>query len=266
MIDTHTHTMFSADSNEIPEKLIESAIEKGLKYLAVTDHVDRDYLFGEIRKTEQIDMSLYFPKMLELKEKYCDKINFAIGAEFGYTKAAEYLYRDIAENYDLDIIINSVHTVNGRDAYFPDFFDGKEKASAYLSYLLAIRESLDVNYQFDVISHIGYITRNAPYPDKALKYDDFKDIIDDILKTIITKGKALEVNTRSISHNAPFMPSREIIERYRELKGELLTFASDAHKADQAGANYDKVAVFLKSLGYKYLTGFIKHRPVMYEI
>jgi histidinol-phosphatase (PHP family) len=62
------------------------------------------------------------------------------------------------------------------------------------------------------------------------------------------------------------MPSKEILIRYRELKGELISFASDAHKAEQVAGGYDKVAEFLKSLGYKYVTGFVKHKAVMYEI
>lgn len=266
MIDTHTHTMYSADSQEIPERLIEAAINKGIKYLAITDHVDRDYLFSD-RQTRQIVMEDYIPHIKCLKEKYQDRIYLAIGAEFGYAEPANNMYLDIHRLYpELDIIINSVHTVNGKDAYFVEFFRDIDKVSAYSSYLEAIKRSLDVPYQYDVVSHLGYITRNAPYPDKAMYYDEYRDRLDEILKTIVAKGKALEVNTRSLSHNSPFMPSLEIINRYKELGGVYLTFGSDAHQCHQVGNGYDKVKEYLKSIGYKYITSYIKHKPMMNEL
>lgn len=266
MIDTHTHTKFSADSLEEPRKLIEKAISLGIKYLAITDHVDRDYLFGDIRPVEQINMHEYYPAIKVLSEEYADDITILIGAEFGYAKSANHLYQEIAKNFNLDIIINSVHTIDGKDAYFPEFFIDKEKKDAYISYLAAIKESIDVDYQYDVIAHIGYITRNAPYPDKALYYNEYKETIDEILQLIIKKGKALEINSRSISHNTPFMPCKEIITRYKELGGELITFGSDAHKYYQVGKGYWDVVQFLKSLGYNHLTYFIKHKPYAYTI
>lgn len=267
MIDTHTHTAFSADSTESPDKLILSAIDKGIKYLAITDHVDRDYLYGNIRQTRQIVMEEYYPAIIELKEKYKGRIIIGVGAEFGYTKQAIPLYKEITVKYpDLDIIINSVHTIKGDDAYFPEFFTNIDKVSAYKLYLEAILESLSVNYDFDIISHLGYITRNAPYPDKALYYDEFRELIDQILITIISKHKALEINTRSASHNSPFMPSKEIIIRYKELGGELISFGSDAHKAVDVGNGYKTVKDFLTSLGYRYITSFIKHKPIMNEL
>jgi histidinol-phosphatase (PHP family) len=205
--------------------------------------------------------------MLILKERYKDKITLAIGAEFGYSPEASDMYSDINAKYpNLDIVINSVHTVNCRDAYFPDFFDGLSKESAYLSYLDAVKNSIDAPYDYNVIAHIGYVTRNAPYLDKAMKYNDYKDIIDEILLNIINKNKALEVNSRSVSHDSPFMPSKEILVRYKELKGEMVTFASDAHIAADAGKGYKDVTDFLTKIGYKHLTAFVQRKPVFYDI
>lgn len=264
MIDTHTHTRFSDDSNELPERLIETAISKGITYLAITDHVDRDYLFGDIRQTSQIDMAEYFPYIKKLQDKYSKDITLGIGAEFGYTKLAIPLYQKIDDDYSLDITINSIHTIQGKDAYFPEFFKDYTKEKAYSLYLDAVLESINVPYQYDVIAHIGYITRNAPYKNKALYYNEYKDIIDTILSSIISKNKALEINTRSVTHNTEFMPCREIVERYKELGGELITFASDAHIHNQVGNKYDLVRDFLLSLGYKYICSYIKHKPKMH--
>lgn len=267
MIDTHTHTNFSGDSRELPENMIKAAIDKGLKYLAITDHVDRDYLFGEIRQTKQVDMAQYVPAIAELKEKYKNIITIGIGAEFGYTAKANRLYQEICNQHpNMDIIINSVHTIKGRDAYFPEFFDNIYKETAYMQYLEAVLESIKVNYTYDVISHLGYVTRNAPYADKAMHYKDYRDIIDTILKEIISRGKALEINTRSLSHNSQFMPCTEIVERFIELKGEYLTFASDAHTAEQVHNKFNLVRDYLLSHNFNYITAFIAHEPVLFKL
>jgi histidinol-phosphatase (PHP family) len=267
MIDTHTHTRFSPDSREDPEKLIETAIAKGAEYLALTDHFDRDYLFGELNKSYQLDMGEYYQALVKLREKYSDMITLALGAEFGYCPEAEPIYKDICARYKgLDMIVNSVHTLIGKDAYFPDFFNGMDKNYAYTLYLDTILKSLDAPYPFCSIGHIGYVTRNAPYSDKAMRYSDYTDKIDTILNKIINKNVALEINTRSLSHDSPFMPSRGIVERYIELGGELITFASDAHAAEQVCGNYGLVKEFLLSLGVKYITGFIKLKPIMYKL
>ena len=65
----------------------------------------------------------------------------------------------------------AVHACDGNDCYFADYFRGKDKAYAYRSYLEAVRKSLDAPYGYDIVGHIGYVSRNAPYPDKTLRYE-----------------------------------------------------------------------------------------------
>jgi histidinol-phosphatase (PHP family) len=43
MYDYHTHTDFSDDSASTMDEMIQGAIQKGIKELAITDHYDPDY-------------------------------------------------------------------------------------------------------------------------------------------------------------------------------------------------------------------------------
>lgn len=68
-------------------------------------------------------------------------------------------------------------------------------------------------------------------PGRNENYDpmDYMDIIDEILKTLIHRGKALECNTAGFKYGLGHPhPQEEILLRYRELGGELLTVGSDA--------------------------------------
>lgn len=267
MFDTHTHCIHSHDSKQDPEQLVTAAIDMGLDYLAVTDHYDGELtLLPEFSHIPQIDLDNHFEVISSLKEKYRDKIQIGVGIECGYMKEADGIYLENLKKYDTDIIINSVHTIEYEDCYEPSYFAKRTKHQAYYAYLKAVRDSIDAPYAYDSIGHIGYVIRKSTYEDTSLKYDEFKDIIDDILKAIIAKGKALELNSHSEGTGLDFLPSTEILARYKELGGELLTFGSDAHRINRLCANFDKVCEGAKNAGFKYLFKYIAHKPVAEKI
>lgn len=263
MIDTHTHCIHSHDSKERPRKMIERAIELGMEYLAITDHYDGELtLLPEFAYIPQIDLKKHFKQLRALKEKFKGKIDVGVGIECGYMKEANDLYLNTLKDQDIDITINSVHTVEYEDCYMKSYFDKRTKFEAYDAYLKAVRESLDCPYHYDSVGHIGYVVRKSVYPDKTLYYKDHADLIDDILRTMITKGKALEINSQSKGTGLDFLPSKEIVERYKELGGELLTFGSDAHMIERIGDKYSLAAEYLKSIGFRYVFKYLSRKPV----
>ena len=267
MIDTHTHCKHSHDGREEPAAIIERAIELGMEYVAITDHYDAELtLLPEFAFIRQIDLDGHFKELYKLKEKYAEKIQVGVGVECGYMKEADELYLRALAPYDIDITINSVHTVEYEDCYLKSYFDKRTKHAAYEAYLKAVRESLDCPYHYDSVGHIGYVVRKSVYPDKNLYYADHADLIDDILKTIIAKGKALEINSQSKGTAYDFLPTKEILLRYKELGGELLTFGSDAHLLERLGEKFSLVADYLKSIGFKYVFKYLRHKPVATEL
>lgn len=266
MIDTHSHCIHSHDGQFTAKEMVEQAIKLGLNYYALTDHCDKDCaLLPEYSWVKQMNVKEHFNELLALKQEYKDKLNFAVGIECGYYQLANDLYKDILDTYYSDIIINSVHVVEKEDVYFQSYFESRGKYKSYADYFKAVRESLDVNYKYDVIGHIGYIARKAPFADKSFG-KEFDDQIDDILKTIIAKGKALEINTNGKGTGNEFIPSHDIINRFVQLGGEYLTFGSDAHTTDRIGEKYNMVKDFLLSIGVKYVFGYINHQPVPYKL
>ena len=45
--DFHMHTAFSTDSKATVKSMVDSAIEKGLQAVCITDHYDEDFPFYE---------------------------------------------------------------------------------------------------------------------------------------------------------------------------------------------------------------------------
>ena len=268
MIDCHTHTKYSHDSTQDPREAIEAAISKGIEYLAFTDHCDRDCLYSPLHKDKirQIDLDACMKEIRSLKEEYKGKIEIAVGIECGYMEKAVKNYVEDLNAHKTDITINSIHLVDYTDCYFKEFFDGRSKAEAYTMYTKAILDSLFVPYHYDVVAHIGYVSRKAPYEDKMYRYSDLKDIIDEILKTIIEKGKSLEINSHAENTGDLTLPNLDIIKRYKELGGELLTFASDAHKIEKQCYMYNEIVDRLKDCGFNYLFKYLEHKPIAVKI
>lgn len=262
--DCHTHCKHSHDTDYEPTVMLNKAIALGAQYYAFTDHDDRDYLYTlpQYGETQQLNVQKHIDEILHLQKLYADRIYVGLGIECSYSPYAEDDYlTDLSLTDQWDIVLNSVHTVGGHDVYFAEYFKTFDKNAAYRNYLHTVLDSLDVKYHYDVVGHIGYVTRKAPFGDKnAITYGEFGDIIDAILRSIVSKGVSLEINThtgcKGLGGN--FIPDESIIDRYIELGGCDFTFGSDAHQDVRVLDKYGVVRDMLLAKGIRYLNCYKK--------
>ncbi len=265
LIDIHLHSRFSFDSEENPEKYIVKAKESGVPVIGFSEHYDYD-AFLDGADISLADIQEYSACLSEYK-KICEDPHILFGIEFGYSKAAVEKYKTLAERYNFDYIINSVHTLPNRgDSYYPRYFEGLTTRRAYENYFNAVLESVDAPFDYQIIGHIGYVSRYNDAPDKRIIYADYKSIIDEILLRMISKGKCLEINTSSGKSGCDFLPDRDILIRYCELGGELMSFGSDAHKCPDYARKEELLAGFLREIGVKKLYYYKNRKPVAYDI
>lgn len=260
LTDMHTHTTFSHDGKDSPAKMLETAQKKGIAFYGVSEHFDYDYdrtLMDEKERLATLngDEVSYFHDLRHLQEDYEGVMNVAVGAEFGYSDDLDVQrrYLETYEKYRPDFVINSVHGVDGQD-FARYSFDGMTKAEIYRNYLALVRRSLDVPYPYDIVGHIGYVARYVPFEDRAFDLEEFGEEIDSLLKTIIKKGKILEINSSNKNLENRTLPAEHIIKRYYELGGRKVSFGSDAHFAERIADKWDEVAKMLKNIGFEYVT------------
>lgn len=88
------------------------------------------------------------------------------------------------------------------------------------------------------------------------------DVIEAILREIISSGKGIEINTGSLYRGMDYAhPHIEILKLYKELGGEILTFGSDAHDNIHLGYSFSDAAKLAKSLGFKYYCTYSQLKP-----
>lgn len=253
--DQHMHCNFSGDSDALPEDMIKAGIAHGLSGICFTDHLDYDY--PEEPNIFLLDFDNYFKVLSDLKEKYTDKISVNIGIELGLQTQAAGQNLAVAEKYPFDFIIGSSHVVNHMDPYYPEFFAGRDEDAAYMEYFESVLENINSGVDFDVYGHIDYVVRYGPNKNAFYTYEKFKDIIDEILTQLISKGKGIEVNTGGFKYGLGHPnPTEDIIKRYRELGGEIITMGADAHVPEYVAYEFDKTAQIIKNCGFKYHTVF----------
>lgn len=257
--DVHTHSTFSADGRSSLSQMLSRAHALNVAYYGVSEHFDYDYpadnVLAEGEEVPLVDAEAYFSAARELQRSYEGKMRVLVGCEFGFTPTQKALdmYLETVQRYQPDFIVNSVHTVDGADPWFAEYFDGKTRDKAYGRYLEKVLASLDAPYPYDVVGHIGYVGRNAPYPDPALRYEEFPRLIDDVLRTVIKKDKILEVNS-SARKAGDFLPGEDILARYFALGGRKVSFASDAHGVEQICAGRERIVAALKSIGFSHIS------------
>ena len=119
----------------------------------------------------------------------------------------------------------------------------------------------------DTLGHLDYVVRYGPNMNREYSYLRYGDFIDEILKRLVDRGIALEVNTGGYKYGlGEPNPCVDIIKRYREFKGELITIGSDAHEAKRLMCDFDAVRKLLGGLGYKYHAVFEKRKALMLEL
>lgn len=258
--DFHIHSSLSADSKAPMESMIARGLELGLTAMCFTEHMDYGYIDEGLNF--ELDTDVYCQTFLEMKERYRGQIRLLFGIELGLQPHLAAKHAAYLSSCPFDFVIGSSHLVDGIDPYYPKFYEGRTEEESYHRYFLSILENLDAFSDVDTYGHIDYVVRYGPNKNRFYSYQKYREIIDEILKKLIEKGIGLEVNTAGYKYGlgAP-NPHPDIIKRYRDLGGEILTVGSDAHAPEHLAYAFSGLDELLKRCGFRYYTIFEKRKP-----
>lgn len=255
--DHHVHTNYSPDSDADIKTYLLKAKELGLEYVMFTDHIDMGAT--EVIFQKHIDYQEYFNTMKQFEQEY--EIFIKVGVEIGYEKNYKDKIDALLDKYPFDFVIASIHYGEGKDFYLGDFFEGRSQQESYLRYFEIVLEMVEHFSNFEVVGHLDHIVRYGPFDSKFYDYEKYKEIIDAILKALIKNGKGIELNTSGLrgSLNTLF-PKEEVLKRYKELGGKIITLGSDAHFNEDYYAGILDEIRNLKPLGFSQLSSFTKRK------
>lgn len=260
--DCHMHSFFSGDSQTPTETMIQDAIRRGLSGICFTEHLDPDYPPTPANDEFHLELPEYQEHVAMLREKYADQIQVRFGIEIGLQPHLADQFHELLASYPFDFVIGSSHAVHGYDPYYGSFFEGRKESECYMEYFESILENLAVFSEMDVYGHIDYVVRYGPNKNREYSYGRYKDILDEILKTIIRKGCGIELNTGGFHYGlGEPNPCRAIIKRYCEMGGEIITVGADAHDPSKIAYDFDKAREILIDAGFRHYTVFKDRKP-----
>lgn len=277
MFDYHMHSKNSFDGNNTIVQMAAAARDMGLSEICITEHQEIDYPTDNADLSsgaddliiEPLDKEKYFRELLKARENI-HEIKIKFGLETGLIAGSLEKIAADAKSAPFDFVIASQHVAAGIDPYYGEFFGKCGLKAGREIYLKELYDNI-VNYdEFDVVGHIGYLEKYLEkngFPDeKTFVYDDFADIIDEILKSVIARGKGIEVNTSNYKIHGTPNPHPTILKRYKELGGEIITTGSDAHYAEDIAASFTDAYRLLKDIGFKYICTFEERKPQFNKI
>lgn len=271
--DSHVHTRFSSDSEASVHGQVEAAIAGGVGYLCFTDHMDYDYPDMGDGIDFLFSPAEYMQRMQEVKQSYAGQIDIGIGIEMGLQLQVLERAAETVRTYPFDFVIASMHLVKGTDPYYKQIWKQYSPKELYTAYFEETLENIRRFDEFDALGHLDYIARYGRRYCEEFGYEDpytykaFGDMIDEILRVLIEKGKGLECNTGGLKDDYPYTnPGRDIIRRYIELGGEIVTMGSDAHKREFLALQFEQACSMLQEQGVRNIAVYRRRKPVMLSL
>lgn len=269
LFDTHNHCQFSFDGKRTSvESSARSAFEKGIAGICFTDHYDifvppaeSDF---ETVMPQEFDIPAQQEEITRVQGLYMDGFKVLKGIEIGMNEESRGETREILERHSFDQVIASVHYLEGTDPYYGGYFQGRNWIQAYSTYLETICNEMMILKDFDIVGHYDYVARYSPYPQDILPYREFSDIFDTMFRYLIENGKGLEINTKSCKGSKGRKTSidRDVLVRYREMGGEIISLGSDSHDAEYVADGFEWHSQLLKSLGFRWTSHYAKRQLV----
>lgn len=270
--DCHIHSIHSIDGTSSVDNICKTAIEKGITAITITDHATP--MPQGVTNYEHIENCVKEARIAA--EKYKDDLLVLVGAEREDEYPAD--YRERFYDFDLDCVLGSAHSKPTFREYFPQYSyrDIKECsaeapkeliAQVVKKYYLRLAE-IAYYADVDVITHLTFLFRYINgYNHRGLEIEAFYPEIDNILKGVIETDKALEINTsgKALEWNQ-FMPTADILKRYYNMGGRIITLGSDAHKKENIAVAFSEATKMLKEIGFTHGSYFVKRKRNEYKL
>lgn len=240
IFDTHMHTELSFDSSEQIARILEAAESKNMGVIT-TEHKDLNYL--EVGGFPiDFDVDEYFSRYGQYRSD-----TYLMGIELGLDRRYTDKIRKIQESYDFDMVIGSLHTMDGINLSSRRYLREQNEKAFYSAYLKYAEEMVRDSSFMDALAHFDYPTRYSGFSE--LRYEAYEKEFSALFQTMVKEDVTLEINLKRPLAGEVYHSFRSIYTGYYENGGRYVTLASDAHIAEDIGRNFKEAIQLADDIG-----------------
>ena len=112
-------------------------------------------------------------------------------------------------------------------------------------------------------AHIDYPLRVMKHGDYIPSFDNYMDRVQQVLRSCIDHGYALELNAAGIAGwQKKVGPPQNILYEYKRMGGERISIGSDSHTLDTVARGVDDCVKNALDAGFTHVTVFRERKPV----
>lgn len=167
-----------------------------------------------------INLIKYYKEYLKHKDLGL-KINFGIEMDLKPSLVDKIEYDMISWPFDI-IICSSDYRISDKESY--------------LKYIRKTLENINIYKYYSVYNNLDNVIKYG----ELYNYKEYREVLDEILKLLIKKDKGININK----------PDINLLKRYKELNGKIVTVGSNAYKSIDLGNNIDNMYDVLEEIGF----------------
>lgn len=246
--DYHMHSTFSPDGDHSPAQLCQRALELGLTEIAITEH-------AEWQPASSLDdfpqAAAYFAALEQVRAEFGRRgLTVYTGVELGnphhYAAQAGQLLRA----YPFDVVIGSLHWLYGENIHLAACFANRQPDQVYADYFTELGR-MARDFDFDFVAHFDRIIWRGTLLGATFDPWRLEPVIRPALAAIAWSGKALELNTRFLTHTPNWNEALvTMFGWFREAGGSRVVVNTDAHRIAELGRNTAIAAELLTAAGF----------------
>ncbi len=236
---------------------VEAGIAAGLSEVGFSVHMPVPIPIAEKINLDEGEFRMYIEKARRLRQEYNDRIGVLIGGEFDYIPDQLPQIERLANAFDFDFRVGSVHFIDDWNFDNPGYLDRWETAdveAAYRRYYHLMAEMAETSL-FDIVGHFDLVKKFGHRPDR-----DVSDAIAEVARAVADAGMTVEINTAGWSKPVGEQyPSEEILRLLYDL-GVPICLGSDAHAPGQVGRDFDRAISLARRVGWSAVNRFSQRR------
>ncbi len=237
-------------------EMCQAAIDHGVAEIGFTEHYD---LVSHEECRDWFKLEPWAAELEKVRDQFQGRLAVRAGIEIGEPHRFAAEAQAMLKRYPFDYALGSLHWVGEETIFDKNYFrrPAKEAFRLYFEEL----ERLTRGGGFDILSHFDVPVRVGFSVYGRYDPKEHEDSIRPVLKNVIEKGIALDINTKGLDIPANTLtPGLDILRWYAEMGGERITLGSDAHRPVRVGDKLDIALTVARHAGLKYLTMFEKRQ------